>query len=134
MSRRSRRGLGDGRRGERGAVAIEYALLLPAFLLLALGGMDAGRVMWTQITLDRAVQAAARCAAVNETLCGNAAQIRAYAAGQAWGMTIPADAFTYESRACGAHVSATVAFGFVIPFISQRDIQLASSACYPVKS
>jgi Flp pilus assembly protein TadG len=127
VSRRPRKRL-----DARGAVAIEYALLLPAFLLLTLGGMDAGRVMWTQITLDRAVQAAARCAVVDEDTCGNAADIRAYAAAQAWGMTVPVSAFTYESRACGAYVSATVDFGFVIPFISQRDVQLASSACYPV--
>jgi len=127
MSRRSWKRL-----DARGAVAIEYALLLPAFLLLTLGGIDAGRVMWTQITLDRAVQAAARCAVVDETTCGNAADIQAYAAAQAWGMTVPAEAFTYESRTCGAYVSAIVDFGFVIPFISQRDIQLASGACYPV--
>lgn len=129
MSRRSGKRL-----DARGAVAIEYALLLPAFLLLTLGGIDAGRVMWTQITLDRAVQAAARCAVVDETTCGSAAEIQAYAAAQAWGMTAPASAFTYESRACGAYVSATVDFGFVIRFISDRDIQLVSSACYPVGS
>jgi len=43
-----------------GTVAIEYALILPVMLLFTLGIMDTGRLLWTYITLTRAVEAAAR--------------------------------------------------------------------------
>ena len=56
-----------------GSVAVEYGLLLPALLLLVLGVMDVGRLLWTQATLDRAVEAAARCAAVNTISCASTA-------------------------------------------------------------
>ncbi|MGA7974726.1 MAG: TadE/TadG family type IV pilus assembly protein, partial [Pseudolabrys sp.] len=50
----------------RGAVAIEYALILPALLLLVIGIIDTGRVLWTYTTLYRATEAAARCAAIKD--------------------------------------------------------------------
>ena len=65
-----------------GSVAIEYGLILPAMLLFTLGIMDAGRLLWTNITLTRATEVAARCGAVNVTTCP-AASIPAYAATQA---------------------------------------------------
>ncbi len=114
-----------------GATAIEYAIVLPALLLLLLGTVDVGRVFWVQVTLDRAVQAAARCAAVNANLCATTAQIQAYAASQAFGMTIAPSAFTPSTEACGQKVSARLAFSFIIPWLSAKDTTLTSSACHP---
>ena len=65
-----------------GSVAIEYGLILPAMLLFTLGIMDAGRLVWTNMTLSWATDAAARCGAVNTTTCP-AANIPGYAAGLA---------------------------------------------------
>ena len=62
-----------------GSVAIEYGLILPAMLLFTLGIMDAGRLLWTNVTLTRATEAAARCYAVNTTMCP-AGSVPAYAA------------------------------------------------------
>ena len=52
-----------------GSVAVEYGLVLPAMLLFTLGIMDAGRLLWSDITLTRATEAAARCGAVDQTNC-----------------------------------------------------------------
>ena len=85
-------------REDRGAAAIEYAFVLPALLMFAFGIIDVGRLVWTQVTLDRAVQAAARCASVNSTTCGTDSAIQTYASGQAWGMSVPAASSWTGSR------------------------------------
>lgn len=117
----------------RGSVAIEYALILPALLLLVIGIIDTGRVLWTYTTLYRATEAAARCAAINTTDCGAVAQIQSYAAAQAWGLTIDAGAFTVTTAACGIHVTGAYDFTFAIPAFTSDlgTITLTATACYP---
>lgn len=116
---------------ERGSVAVEYGILLPALLLLVLGLIDVSRLVWTQTTLDRAVEAAARCGAVDSVKCGTAAAVQAYAAGEAYGMTIAATAFTVTSQSCGVSVSVQHPFELVIPWIARTDLTLTAEACYP---
>jgi Flp pilus assembly protein TadG len=118
--------------GCRGTVAVEYALVLSALLIFVFGIMDVGRVLWSRTTLERAVEAAARCAAVNTAICGTAAQIQAYAATQAFGLTIASTAFTPTTATCGTHVTATLPFTFVIPWIATSGITLTATACYPL--
>ncbi len=48
----------------RGSTAIEYAIVLPVLLMFVLGIIDAGRLLWTYVTIYRATEAAARCAAI----------------------------------------------------------------------
>ena len=126
MTGRSRRSA-----GRRGVVAIEYGLLLPAFLLLVFGAMDTGRLLWTQTTLDRAVQAAARCGSVNTTACGSAVAIQTYAATQAWGLTVAPSAFSVSAAACGIKVSASFPFEFTTPWITTLTSTLQATACSP---
>lgn len=115
----------------RGTVAVEYALILPALLLFTFGLMDAGRLLWTQTTLDRAVQAAARCGAVDTVDCGTTAEINAYAVTQAFGLTITSSAFTTTTPACGVQVTVSFPFTFVIPWIATNNVTLTATACYP---
>jgi Flp pilus assembly protein TadG len=117
-------------RDDRGAAAIEYAFVLPALLGLAIGVMDLGRLVWTQVTLDRAVQAAARCAAVNATTCGSDANIKANASQGAWGMTVAASKFTVSRPACGVQVEAQVTFQYTVPWPA-APATVRSAACYP---
>ena len=44
----------------RGAVAVEFALIMPVFLLVVLFMLDISIVLATQVTMDSAAQAAAR--------------------------------------------------------------------------
>ncbi|MGO9079968.1 MAG: TadE/TadG family type IV pilus assembly protein [Streptosporangiaceae bacterium] len=60
-----RRSAGDGAR-ERGAAAVEFALLLPVLLLLIFGMIDFGRALNAQITLTQAAREGARLAAVGQ--------------------------------------------------------------------
>lgn len=120
------------RKRERGAVAVEYGIILPVFLVLALGLMDTGRLLWTQTSLDRAVEAAARCGVVDAIQCGTAAQVQQYAADQAYGLTIDASAFTVALQACGVNVTAEYPFDLIIPWLSVPQVTLRASGCYPV--
>lgn len=121
--------------GRNGSAAIEYALILPALLLFIVGLMDTGRLLWSYATLSRAVEAAARCAALNTTQCGTVGQTQTFAVSQAWGMTVGTAAFSVTTVACGKKVSGTYAFVFVMPGINvvvpTGTMTLTASACYP---
>ena len=114
-----------------GAVAIELAFALPIVLLCVLGLIDFGRALWSQSTLNYAVQAAARCAAVNPTLCGTSAQIQSFAVGAAAGLTVKASNFSVTTAACGINVGASLPFEFSVPDLFQYTLVLSANACYP---
>ena len=120
---------------QRGNVAIEYGLILPALLLFVLGLTDLGRLMWCYTTINRAVGAAARCAAINTTACGTATQIQNFAVAESWGLTIDASAFTVSTQTCGMRVSGNYDFTFITPgfsyFVPLGTITLNGTACYP---
>jgi len=123
----------SGRRGAdaRGATAIEYAIILPVLLLLLLGITDLGRLMWVQGTLEYATAAAARCAAVDSVICGDAASIQSYAASRAYGLNLSATDFVVTTAACGRRVSASTSFSFITPWITPTGLTLNADACYP---
>jgi Flp pilus assembly protein TadG len=118
-------------------MAIEYAFVLPVLLLFVLGIMDTGRLIWTYTTINRAAEAAARCAAVDAVLCGTSAATQNYAVTQAYGLTIATSAFTPSTAACGSRVAATYTFQFIIPWLggspygASNSVALNATACYP---
>jgi Flp pilus assembly protein TadG len=63
MSRRIARGA----RPDRGAAAVEFALMLPMLLLLVFGLIDFGRALYAQITLTQAAREGARLAALGQS-------------------------------------------------------------------
>lgn len=121
--------------GHRSSVALEYGLIAPMLLVLVLGIIDTGRLLWTYTTLYRATEAAARCGAINATTCATATQIKAYAVTEAWGLTIDASAFTVATQSCGLQVSASYDFSSIIPGFDLVApiglITLQTRACYP---
>jgi Flp pilus assembly protein TadG len=121
----------------RGSGAVEFALVLPAFLMFVLGLVDCGRLLWTNGTLAHAVAEASRCAIVNTSACGTAAAVQAYAVTQAWGLGLTSSAFTVTAAACGTQVNGTLNFTFIIPwffgsapFGSGNAMTLSAVACY----
>lgn len=120
-----------GSAGSTGSVAVEMAIILPVVLLFTVGLMDFGRALWTQATLDYAVQSAARCGAVNLALCGNASQTQTYAVARAVGLTLNLSTFTVTTPACGMQVTASLPFQFAAPGLLPYAITLTASACYP---
>ncbi len=122
-----------------GSMALEYGLLLPALLLLTFGTMDAGRLIWTYTTLHRAVEASARCAAINPIACGTPAKVADRAVSEAWGLPVTSDTFSTQIQSCGAKVTATYNFSLLIPWFGgtsgdapPNTLTLTVSSCYPM--
>jgi Flp pilus assembly protein TadG len=118
-------------RWKQGTVAIEYALVLPALLAFLFALIDTGRLIWTQTTLDHAMQAAARCAVIDSVQCGSAGQVRAFAIAQAYGMRIDSGTISIVTQSCGIEVAETLAFQPVVPWFGTGAIKLYARACYP---
>jgi len=122
----------------RGSVAIEFGFVLPVLLVFTLGIIDFGRYLWTNISLNRAAEAAARCGAINNTaVCPD---ISAYAKNEAWGLP-PGDIVVSVSAgaACGYQVQTSYAFQFIIPWFTEfggsplGTQTLTATACYPAQ-
>jgi Flp pilus assembly protein TadG len=113
-----------------GTTAVETAIVLPVFLLMLFAIIEGGLLLWTQSTLQFAVEAAARCAAVNTTQCGSSSAIQSYAASQAFGMTISSSSFSVSQPSCGYQVSISYPFSFIVQEIFPGTITLNAASCH----
>jgi Flp pilus assembly protein TadG len=68
----SKRGQGPRSMREAGAVAVEFALILPIFLALVLGIAEMGRAFNIQVSLSEAARQASRYAAIHCSEAGYA--------------------------------------------------------------
>lgn len=116
-------------RNERGGAAVEYAIILPAFITLIVGGLCAGNLAFAVNSLHYAVQDAARCAAVKTTVCTSASNIQTYAAGRYSGPQI-SPTFSYSATGCGHTVSASATYPIILA-ATTIDVPISASACYP---
>jgi Flp pilus assembly protein TadG len=122
-------------RDSGGNTVIEFAFVGLLFIGLILGVVEVGRVLWTLNALHYGAQQAARCAAVNSTLCGTNALLQSWAAGIG-GSTLPGSAFTLTTGATcatgvtGAMVTATYQLKLYIPYLNMNP-NLSATSCFP---
>ena len=64
----------------RGAVAVEFLILLFPMMLMLFGIFDIGMAMLTETRINFAAEAAAKCGAINAPMCGSPSQTAAYGA------------------------------------------------------
>jgi Flp pilus assembly protein TadG len=110
------RRLGKGRVADSGAVAVEFALVLPILLLVVFGIIDFGRMLNAQISLTQAAREGARWAALGQS--GVPARVTAAAPGLTPGPTTTVLSSCPANAAIGAYaeVRASYTFSFVTPF------------------
>ena len=112
-----------------GAVAVEFVVMLFPMLLLVLGTFDTGFALLTETRITFAVEAAAKCGAVNTTLCGAPTETAAYGASVAGVPGLNASGFVVTTAACGINVTASYPYaGMILPVVT-----LAAGACYPTE-
>jgi Flp pilus assembly protein TadG len=70
-------GVLGGKFGDRGAVAVEFALIFPVFLFMILFMLDAGRYLTVQMALNNAAEVGARAVAESTDVSIAAQQMRA---------------------------------------------------------
>ena len=114
----------------RGSASVEFAIVVPILLTLIFGIEEIGRLFWTQGTLEFAVTQAARCAAINTTLCGSAAEVETFASSKALGMAIPSSDFALTTPPCGHKV--TISYGYVsfVGKIIPYQVTLSATSCH----
>lgn len=95
---------------ERGAAAVEFAILLPLLLLLVLGTIEFGRVYNAQITLTNAAREGVRVMAIAND--PTSAKTTAKNAAASVSTTIPTADITLSTNACstGALVTLTIKY------------------------
>lgn len=118
--------------GRHGVTALEFAFVAPIAFLLLFGIVELGRTFHTRSALQFAVEQAARCAAVNRTLCGTPGQTQAYAASRMIGASIPSSSFTSTQPACGQKVTASVNLAVKLPRPLPQVFTLTAASCYPL--
>lgn len=125
-----------------GVTIVEFAILLPFFLVLLFGIIEFAQVMFFQAALQHAVTHAARCfsefSAANSLGssntppdCSTTDRVKTVAQQQAYGLNFPASVFSPTTSTTSNCVSANYTFNLAIPFIS-RQIVLTAQSCYPV--
>jgi Flp pilus assembly protein TadG len=131
----------------RGATAVEFALVIGPLLLVLFGIIEFGRMIWTNNALQETAIDAARCAGILESSC---AASGAYSAGNTatyaqtvangWGITMPTSDVTSSGSATCAGVagftSVTINYTFqtVVPLVLTSlagGIPLSATACFP---
>jgi len=113
--KRRRRAASDSR--DRGAVAVEFALLLPVLLLLIFGIIDFGRAINDQITLTQAAREGARLAALGYSTSAvtTRAQSAAIGLSPVPTVTVTSACPTGAGTGVDAVVKVSYTFSFVTP-------------------
>ncbi len=101
--------------GDRGAAAVEFALLLPVLLLVVFGIIDFGRALNAQITLTQAAREGARLAAEGQPWATVVVPRTQAAATTLSGVTVTGNTC---SAGAGADTNAVVHASYQFTFIT----------------
>jgi Flp pilus assembly protein TadG len=112
-----------------GATALEFAFIAFPLILLVLGAIEGGRMLWTRNALQYAVERAARCAVVTPSTCGTLSQIKSYAASQDYSTSGATFSEPTPSCGTGTEVSASLVYTPLIPL--PLSVTIAASSCRP---
>lgn len=107
-------------KSERGAAAVEFALLAPVLIMLLLGIMEFGRAYNAQITLSNAAREGVRVMAINNSQSSAKAATKNVASALNPGLKDEKIVFTYQTTpattpiptSCAANVQVTVTIDY----------------------
>ncbi len=137
-------------RCQRGASAVEFAIIVSPLLMLVFGVCEYARMLWSQSALQQTAIVGARCIGLLQTSCASGGVlsttnaisfIQTTAAG--WMITLPSSGITItQSTSCGgvsgfSSVQLSYTFVSAVPYLfsfSTSGVNLVSSACFPTAS
>ncbi|QUD88592.1 TadE/TadG family type IV pilus assembly protein [Phenylobacterium montanum] len=113
--------------GENGASAVEFALIVPALVLVTFGVINISVMMYAEATLQYAAATAARCATVQPTKCTGT-----YIAAFPYkGPTGSASFQLNSGQSCGNQVVASAPYHFTTGLVG-FTLTLHATACQPL--
>ena len=104
------------RRGERGAAAVEFALVLPVLLLLVLGLIEFSRLYNIQISLSNAAREGARSMAIHNSQ--PTAKTAAISAAPSISPSVSSGQILITPAACAANKAVTVTITYSVSLLS----------------
>ena len=116
------------RNDERGATAVEFAIVGPIFIALVIGIISLCMCLFAVGSLHYAAEEGARCASVRTTVCNDASTVVSYAKSRYFGPSSPK--FTYAAATCGNSVSASINYVALLG-LTQFTIPVTATACFP---
>jgi Flp pilus assembly protein TadG len=135
-------------RDRDGVTMIEFALLLPFFLILLFGIIQFAQAIFVLVALQHAVSLSARCASLfyqanslgaqnTPPDCSSTANIQNFAVQQAYGLSVAAGTFTPSTAPSSppaqfSCVAASYNFALGIPLIPNYTIVLKANSCCPI--
>ena len=99
---------------DRGAVAVEFAIMLPLLLLLIFGIIDFGRALNAQVTITQAAREGARLTALNQPNVVSRTQAAATGLSGV-GVTVAASCPAGSGPTANADVKVSYSFNFITP-------------------
>ena len=93
-------------RDRTGATAVEFALILPIFLLTIFGIIEFGRILWIRNTMEYVAETAARYGGINTS--ADAATIEAYALTQV--IAVDASNWLFNIDPQASYVSVSISY------------------------
>jgi Flp pilus assembly protein TadG len=113
-----------------GSSTAEFAIVAPAALMMMIGGMYVSMLGFTAASLRYATEQGARCASINSTLCGTAANAQSYALSQFKNLSGSTATFTATSDSCGQKIVGSVSYTMNLATY-RLVVPLSASACFP---
>lgn len=116
-----------------GTTAAEFALVVPVFLALVFGTINAGLAMSAVSQIHYAAERSARCLATTVSAACTAGTIDTYAKAIYHGPALTAFAFASPTTdpACGKQVTGTGRYALLTGFAS-TSVTISATACYPI--
>jgi len=125
------------RSGQRGQSLVEFALVLPIFLILLVGLFDFGRAVYTANAISNAARIATRVAVVdqNESRIQNTAAVEAPGSGLKAEDVVVTYTCTHQIEICSVKVTVTALYAPATPMIEALvgPITLSSSSEMPIE-
>ncbi|MFE1597639.1 TadE/TadG family type IV pilus assembly protein [Methylobacterium sp. ID0610] len=125
-ARRRRAGFGPD---QSGAAALEFAFILPPLLVLLFGIVEGGRLLWAYNVLQFAVEAAARCAVIDQAQCGTTSLVQTYAAAKTYALNPDPGIFSVDTLPCGTQVAGRLTVTTLGPVAV--TVTLEARSCRP---
>jgi Flp pilus assembly protein TadG len=118
------------RRDSRGTAAIEFAMVIPAFIMLIVGGFYAAGFYFAATSMQYAIDAGARCASINTATCPDTTSTLNYVKAHFAAASEVTPTFTASVATCGHNVTGSVTY-VLDTGLQTINIPISASACYP---